>query len=79
MWTAMISMAFDKSSVHDQASTCGSRGLDRRSIGREGLGIIRLIRWLGDTLIEEVDMIVFVYAPTPIRMERLISREWHGD
>lgn len=29
----------------------------------------------GDTLIDAVDLIVFVYVPTPVRLERLLARE----
>ena len=35
-----------------------------------------LVGW-GDTLVADADLIVFVYTPTPVRMQRLAKREAH--
>jgi adenylate kinase family enzyme len=55
--------------------------LIEEALGEKGWVLSGSFDGWGDTLIEEVDLIVFVYTPTAIRMERLIARERdrHGD
>jgi adenylate kinase family enzyme len=49
--------------------------LIREELGEDGWVLSGSFDGWGDTLIERVDMIVFLYTPTPIRMERLMARE----
>lgn len=49
--------------------------LIREALGEGGWVLSGSFDGWGDSLIEDVDLIVFLYTPTPIRMERLVARE----
>lgn len=49
--------------------------LIREALGEEGWVLSGSFDGWGDALIERVDLIVFIYTPTPVRMERLLTRE----
>jgi adenylate kinase family enzyme len=49
--------------------------LIKEALGEEGWVLSGSLDGWGDTLIEHVDLIVFVYTPTSIRMARLMARE----
>ncbi|MET3649962.1 ATP-binding protein [Phyllobacterium ifriqiyense] len=49
--------------------------LIREALGEGGWVLSGSFDGWGDSLIEDVDLIVFIYTPTPIRMERLVARE----
>ena len=49
--------------------------LIKEALGEDGWVLSGSFDGWGDTLIENVNLIVFVYTPTPIRMERL----WRGN
>jgi adenylate kinase family enzyme len=49
--------------------------LIREALGDEGWVLSGSFDGWGDSLIEGIDLIVFIYTPTPIRMERLLTRE----
>ncbi|MEK1890226.1 MAG: AAA family ATPase [Phyllobacterium sp.] len=49
--------------------------LIREALGEAGWVLSGALDGWGDPLIAEVDLIVFVYTPTPVRMERLLARE----
>lgn len=49
--------------------------LIEEALGEDGWVLSGSFDGWGDTLIEKVNLIVFLYTPTPIRMERLMARE----
>ena len=50
-------------------------GLIREEMGEGGWVLTGSFDGWGDALIADVDLIVFVATPTPVRMERLMARE----
>lgn len=50
-------------------------GLIRQEQGNDGWVLTGSFDGWGDVLIDDVDLIVFVETPTPVRMERLLARE----
>ncbi|HWK66948.1 MAG TPA: AAA family ATPase [Rhizobiaceae bacterium] len=49
--------------------------LIRQAQGAAGWVLTGSFDGWGDPLIDDVDLIVFVYTPTPVRLERLLARE----